>query len=310
MSENPSWTKWMLQAVASTARARDLTPRSSPSRRPGSSRIPAYVKRSGGVHDDQHHARLHAHRRPGRDRPGRRQARPEGLAAHRRLRHDRRAERGRRARAGLQRRAARRGRTAPLARRSLAKDPEPALRPRQRAGDAARRRLRGHVPSRRRRGEGARGPHGSVSERSGAAQVVYPAGWRADPRVPPPGAHRVPPRRARAARAVARRADRRVAASLSEPLERRVLRAGPLGRQAPGRAGVPLGARAVEPRPREEATLMKFGLFYELSVPRPWTRESERIVYENALEQVKLADELGFDQVWAVEHHFLAEYWH
>ena len=33
---------------------------------------------------------------------------------------------------------------------------------------------------------------------------------------------------------------------------------------------------------------MKFGLFYELSVPRPW---------------VRLADELGFDQAWAVEHH-------
>src|SRR6266403_1010849 len=55
---------------------------------------------------------------------------------------------------------------------------------------------------------------------------------------------------------------------------------------------------------------MKFGLFYELSVPRPWTRESERTVYMNALEQVKLADELGFDQVWAVEHHFLEEYSH
>jgi len=35
---------------------------------------------------------------------------------------------------------------------------------------------------------------------------------------------------------------------------------------------------------------MKFGIFYELSVPRPWTRESERTVYNNALEQVKLAD--------------------
>src|SRR5438445_4056957 len=55
---------------------------------------------------------------------------------------------------------------------------------------------------------------------------------------------------------------------------------------------------------------MRFGLFYELSVPRPWTRESERTVYDNALEQVKLADELGFDQVWAVEHHFLEEYSH
>ena len=55
---------------------------------------------------------------------------------------------------------------------------------------------------------------------------------------------------------------------------------------------------------------MEFGLFMELSVPRPWTAESERQVYENALEQVRLADELGFDYVWAVEHHFLEEYSH
>jgi hypothetical protein len=55
---------------------------------------------------------------------------------------------------------------------------------------------------------------------------------------------------------------------------------------------------------------MKFGIFYELSVPRPWDQEAERKVYMNALEQVRLADELGFDQVWAVEHHFLEEYSH
>jgi len=55
---------------------------------------------------------------------------------------------------------------------------------------------------------------------------------------------------------------------------------------------------------------MKFGVFYELSVPRPWDREAEKTVYERALEQVALADELGFDQVWAVEHHFLEEYSH
>ena len=54
---------------------------------------------------------------------------------------------------------------------------------------------------------------------------------------------------------------------------------------------------------------MKFGIFYELSVPRPWD-VNERLVYHRALEQVKLADELGFDQVWAVEHHFLEEYSH
>ena len=55
---------------------------------------------------------------------------------------------------------------------------------------------------------------------------------------------------------------------------------------------------------------MEFGIFMELSVPRPWTADSERQVYENALEQVRLADELGFDYVWAVEHHFLEEYSH
>jgi alkanesulfonate monooxygenase SsuD/methylene tetrahydromethanopterin reductase-like flavin-dependent oxidoreductase (luciferase family) len=55
---------------------------------------------------------------------------------------------------------------------------------------------------------------------------------------------------------------------------------------------------------------MKFGIFYELSVPKPWDRESERRVFLNALEQVELADQLGFDQVWAVEHHFLEEYSH
>jgi len=55
---------------------------------------------------------------------------------------------------------------------------------------------------------------------------------------------------------------------------------------------------------------VKFGLFFELSVPRPWTAGSDRRVYELALEQVKLADQLGFDQMWTVEHHFLEEYSH
>src|SRR5436190_21532075 len=55
---------------------------------------------------------------------------------------------------------------------------------------------------------------------------------------------------------------------------------------------------------------MRFGIFYELSVPRPWDGEAERTVYLNALEQVRLADELGFHSVWCVEHHFLEEYSH
>jgi hypothetical protein len=55
---------------------------------------------------------------------------------------------------------------------------------------------------------------------------------------------------------------------------------------------------------------MKFGIFFELSVPKPWHERSEHQVYFNALEQLELADQLGFDQAWAVEHHFLKEYSH
>ncbi|MGH7897517.1 MAG: LLM class flavin-dependent oxidoreductase [Candidatus Binatia bacterium] len=55
---------------------------------------------------------------------------------------------------------------------------------------------------------------------------------------------------------------------------------------------------------------MQFGIFFELSVPRPFDADAERQVYDNALEQARLADELGFDSVWAVEHHFLEEYSH
>jgi alkanesulfonate monooxygenase SsuD/methylene tetrahydromethanopterin reductase-like flavin-dependent oxidoreductase (luciferase family) len=55
---------------------------------------------------------------------------------------------------------------------------------------------------------------------------------------------------------------------------------------------------------------MKFGIFFELSVPRPFTPEREHQVYLNALEQARLADELGFATIWAVEHHFLEEYSH
>jgi len=58
------------------------------------------------------------------------------------------------------------------------------------------------------------------------------------------------------------------------------------------------------------ASLMKFGIFFELSVPRPFSPQVERQVILNSLEQARLADELGFHTVWAVEHHFLEEYSH
>ncbi|ONI77987.1 hypothetical protein ALI144C_31830 [Actinosynnema sp. ALI-1.44] len=55
---------------------------------------------------------------------------------------------------------------------------------------------------------------------------------------------------------------------------------------------------------------MKFGIFFELSVPQPLTRADETQAYQDALEQARLADELGFGTAWAVEHHFLQEYSH
>lgn len=55
---------------------------------------------------------------------------------------------------------------------------------------------------------------------------------------------------------------------------------------------------------------MKFGLLYEHQLPRPWDAESEHRLFHEALEQVELADRLGFDYVWEVEHHFLEEYAH
>ena len=55
---------------------------------------------------------------------------------------------------------------------------------------------------------------------------------------------------------------------------------------------------------------MRFGIFFELSVPRPLARSDEQRVYREALEVAQLADELGFAWVWAVEHHFLEEYSH
>lgn len=55
---------------------------------------------------------------------------------------------------------------------------------------------------------------------------------------------------------------------------------------------------------------MKFGIFYEHQLPRPWSEDSEQVLIQQALEQVELADKLGFDVVWEVEHHFLEEYSH
>jgi alkanesulfonate monooxygenase SsuD/methylene tetrahydromethanopterin reductase-like flavin-dependent oxidoreductase (luciferase family) len=55
---------------------------------------------------------------------------------------------------------------------------------------------------------------------------------------------------------------------------------------------------------------MKFGVFYEHQIPRPWREGDELRIYQEALDQVELADRLGIDYAWEVEHHFLEEYSH
>ncbi len=55
---------------------------------------------------------------------------------------------------------------------------------------------------------------------------------------------------------------------------------------------------------------MKFGIFYEHQLPRPWTPEAEYELFHQSLDQIELADGLGFDFAWEVEHHFLEEYSH
>jgi alkanesulfonate monooxygenase SsuD/methylene tetrahydromethanopterin reductase-like flavin-dependent oxidoreductase (luciferase family) len=55
---------------------------------------------------------------------------------------------------------------------------------------------------------------------------------------------------------------------------------------------------------------MKFGIFYEHQLPRPWHEGDELQLYQDALDQVELADRLGIDHAWEVEHHFLEEYSH
>ena len=55
---------------------------------------------------------------------------------------------------------------------------------------------------------------------------------------------------------------------------------------------------------------MRFGIFYEHQLPRPWAQDDEHRLLKDALEQIELADRLGIDYVWEVEHHFLEEYSH
>jgi alkanesulfonate monooxygenase SsuD/methylene tetrahydromethanopterin reductase-like flavin-dependent oxidoreductase (luciferase family) len=49
---------------------------------------------------------------------------------------------------------------------------------------------------------------------------------------------------------------------------------------------------------------MRFGLFYQIQVPKPWTPQSESQRIHEALEQIPFAEQHGFESVWFSEHHF------
>ncbi len=55
---------------------------------------------------------------------------------------------------------------------------------------------------------------------------------------------------------------------------------------------------------------MRFGVFYEHQLPKPWNEGDEHRLFKDALDQIVLADQLGYDYAWEVEHHFLDEYSH
>ncbi len=55
---------------------------------------------------------------------------------------------------------------------------------------------------------------------------------------------------------------------------------------------------------------MKFALFYEIPVARPWGDRSEYDAYQNTIEQAVLGDQVGWHAFWTVEHHFLEEFSH
>ena len=55
---------------------------------------------------------------------------------------------------------------------------------------------------------------------------------------------------------------------------------------------------------------MRIGMFYQIQVPKPWNADSESKRFWEMIEQVELAEEMGLESVWFVEHHFRSEWSH
>ena len=53
---------------------------------------------------------------------------------------------------------------------------------------------------------------------------------------------------------------------------------------------------------------MKIDIFCEMQKPRPWNGDHEHQIIEETFEQAQLADEMGYDCWWQVEHHTVEEF--
>jgi alkanesulfonate monooxygenase SsuD/methylene tetrahydromethanopterin reductase-like flavin-dependent oxidoreductase (luciferase family) len=55
---------------------------------------------------------------------------------------------------------------------------------------------------------------------------------------------------------------------------------------------------------------MKFALFNQLQIPKPWRQNAEVLIYKEAIVEAMHAEAVGFDAYWQTEHHFYTEIGH
>ena len=55
---------------------------------------------------------------------------------------------------------------------------------------------------------------------------------------------------------------------------------------------------------------MQIGMFYQIQVPKPWTPSSDFDHYWEMMDQIVLAEDLGFESVWMADHQFRTEWSH
>jgi alkanesulfonate monooxygenase SsuD/methylene tetrahydromethanopterin reductase-like flavin-dependent oxidoreductase (luciferase family) len=63
------------------------------------------------------------------------------------------------------------------------------------------------------------------------------------------------------------------------------------------------------PRERQGERLMKFSIIYEAQMVDT-SRKNEAQVFQDMVDEAVLAEEMGFDCIWSVEHHCLSQYAH